>query len=44
MTDEGRLAAEQCGRVLIDRQLGDAGWVVQDKRTSTCSPSRAFRP
>ena len=32
MTDEGRLAAEQRARVLIDRQLTDAGWVVQDRR------------
>jgi type I restriction enzyme, R subunit len=30
MTDEDRLAAEQRARVLIDRQLTDAGWVVQD--------------
>ncbi|MHB8188415.1 MAG: type I restriction endonuclease subunit R, partial [Dermatophilaceae bacterium] len=32
MTDEERLAAEQRARVLIDRQLADAGWVVQDKK------------
>jgi type I restriction enzyme R subunit len=32
MTDEERLAAEQRARVLIDRQLTDAGWVVQDRR------------
>lgn len=32
MTDEDRLAAEQRARVLIDRQLADAGWVVQDKK------------
>jgi type I restriction enzyme, R subunit len=32
MTDEDRLAAEQRARVLIDRQLSDAGWVVQDKK------------
>jgi len=32
MTDEGRLAAEQRARVLIDRQLTDASWVVQDRR------------
>jgi len=32
MTDEDRLAAEQRARVLIDRQLTDAGWVVQDKK------------
>jgi type I restriction enzyme, R subunit len=32
MTDEDRLAAEQRARVLIDRQLTDAGWVVQDKQ------------
>jgi type I restriction enzyme, R subunit len=32
MTDEQRLAAEQRARVLIDRQLTDAGWVVQDRR------------
>jgi type I restriction enzyme R subunit len=32
MTDEDRLAAEQRARVLIDRQLNDAGWVVQDKK------------
>jgi type I restriction enzyme R subunit len=31
-TDEDRLAAEQRARVLIDRQLSDAGWVVQDKK------------
>lgn len=29
---ERRLAAEQRARVLIDRQLSDAGWVVQDKK------------
>lgn len=27
-----RLAAEQRARVLIDRQLADAGWSVQDKK------------
>jgi type I restriction enzyme, R subunit len=32
MTDKDRLAAEQRARVLIDRQLTDAGWVVQDKK------------
>src|SRR5450759_1418720 len=32
MTDEDRLAAEQRARVLIDRQLTEAGWVVQDKK------------
>jgi type I restriction enzyme R subunit len=32
MTDEERLAAEQRARVLIDRQLTEAGWVVQDRR------------
>ena len=32
MTDENRLAAEQRARVLIDRQLTDAGWVVQDRK------------
>jgi type I restriction enzyme R subunit len=32
MTDEERLAAEQRARVLIDRQLSEAGWVVQDRR------------
>lgn len=30
--DEARLAAEARARVLIDRQLTDAGWVVQDKK------------
>jgi type I restriction enzyme, R subunit len=30
--DEDRLAAEQRARVLIDRQVTDAGWVVQDKQ------------
>jgi type I restriction enzyme R subunit len=29
--DEGRLTAEQRARVLIDRQLTDAGWSVQDR-------------
>ena len=29
---DGRLAAEQRARVLIDRQLTDAGWVIQDKK------------
>lgn len=29
--DEQRLAAEQRARVLIDQQLAQAGWVVQDK-------------
>ena len=34
MSDVGRdrLAAEQRARVLIDRQLTDAGWVLQDKK------------
>jgi type I restriction enzyme R subunit len=32
MTDEDQLAAEQRARVLIDRQLTEAGWVVQDKK------------
>nr|WP_306238751.1 DEAD/DEAH box helicase family protein [Ornithinimicrobium sp. HY1745] len=26
------MAAEQCARVLVDRQLTDAGWSVQDKK------------
>ncbi|MBC9956444.1 type I restriction-modification enzyme R subunit C-terminal domain-containing protein [Yimella sp. cx-51] len=30
--DDARLAAEARARTLIDRQLGDAGWVVQDKK------------
>lgn len=30
--DAGRLAAEQRARVLIDRQLTNAGWAVQDKK------------
>lgn len=30
--DPGRLAAEQHARVLVDRQLEAAGWVVQDKK------------
>ncbi|GGB26309.1 type III restriction endonuclease subunit R [Flexivirga endophytica] len=30
--DEARLAAEARARVLIDRQLTDAGWAVQDKK------------
>ena len=30
--DEVRLAAEQRARVLIDRQLTDAGWSVQDRQ------------
>jgi type I restriction enzyme R subunit len=29
---EDRLQAEQRARVLIDRQLAEAGWSVQDKR------------
>jgi len=32
MTDEERLAAEQRARVLIDRQLTDAGWVAQNRK------------
>jgi len=32
MTDEERLASEQRARVQIDRQLTDAGWVVQDRK------------
>jgi type I restriction enzyme, R subunit len=32
MTDEDRVAAEQRARVLIDRQLAEAGWVVQDRK------------
>lgn len=31
MTEEERLAAEQRARVLIDRQLNDAGWSVQSR-------------
>ena len=31
MTDVDRLGAEQRARVLIDRQLADAGWVVQSR-------------
>ena len=38
MTDEERLAAEQRARVLIDRQLTDAGWVVQDRRELNLDP------
>ena len=30
--EDPRLAAEQRARVLIDRQLSDAGWAVQDKK------------
>jgi len=30
---EARLAAEQRARALIDRQLTEAGWVVQDKKS-----------
>ncbi|MBO1756674.1 DEAD/DEAH box helicase family protein [Allobranchiibius sp. CTAmp26] len=30
--DDARLAAEARARVVIDRQLTDAGWVVQDKK------------
>ena len=33
MTDEERLAAEQRARVLIDRQMSVAGWVVQDRKS-----------
>lgn len=32
-TGDPRLAAEQRARVLIDRQLSDAGWSVQDKKS-----------
>ncbi|MCU1538095.1 MAG: box helicase [Humibacillus sp.] len=32
---EARLAAEQRARVVVDRQLFDAGWVVQDKKHLT---------
>jgi hypothetical protein len=32
MTDEERLAAEQRARVLIDRQLTEARWVVQVRK------------
>ncbi|WP_211323226.1 type I restriction-modification enzyme R subunit C-terminal domain-containing protein [Amycolatopsis palatopharyngis] len=32
MTDDPRLAAEQRARVLIDQQLADAGWLVQDRK------------
>lgn len=31
--EQGKLAAEQRARMLIDRQLADAGWSVQDKRS-----------
>ena len=30
--DDQRLAAEARARVLIDRQLAEAGWKVQDKK------------
>lgn len=30
--DDARLAAEARARALIDRQLNDAGWIVQDKK------------
>ncbi len=33
MSEESQLAAEQRARVLIDRQLNDAGWVVQDRKS-----------
>jgi len=33
VSEEPPLAAEQHARVLIDRQLNDAGWVVQDRKT-----------
>jgi type I restriction enzyme R subunit len=32
MTDASRLAAEQRARVLIDLQLNEAGWVIQDRK------------
>lgn len=32
MTDAPRLAAEQQARVLIDQQLTNAGWLVQDRK------------
>ena len=31
--DDARLAAEQRARVLIDRQLTEAGWAVQDRKS-----------
>ena len=31
MSSDVRLQAEQRARVLIDRQLRDAGWLVQDR-------------
>jgi len=45
MTEEDRLAAEQRARVLIDRQLTDAGWVVQDRKVLNlfASPGVAVR-
>lgn len=33
MSEESQLAAEQRARVLIDRQLNDAGWVVQGRKS-----------
>jgi type I restriction enzyme R subunit len=32
VTDDPRLAAEQRARLLIDQQLADAGWLVQDRK------------
>ena len=43
--DADRLAAEARSRVLIDRQLGEAGWSVQDKKAMNlfASPGVAVR-
>jgi type I site-specific restriction endonuclease len=34
--DVNRLAAEARARMLIDRQLTDAGWSVQDSKQAVC--------
>ena len=39
-----RLAAEQRARVLIDRQLVDAGWEVQDKKDLNLFAAGRRRP
>lgn len=41
MSDESQLAAEQRARVLIDRQLTDAGWVIQDRKSLNLFAARA---
>jgi type I restriction enzyme, R subunit len=43
ITNEERLAAEQCARVQIERQLTDGCWAVQDRKALNLFAGRAWR-